>query len=109
MTKRTYYEWCIATFETNRDEADIDHSDVFPSYHLVQAKLGNYQVEIELKKDVCYWDLDVTKQEVDSGLVEPDIQHECFAQFENGKLEEFFDDGKPVPKRFHNEIEKEQG
>tara|TARA_E500000318_G_C3474319_1_gene177787 strand:+ start:136 stop:462 length:327 start_codon:yes stop_codon:yes gene_type:complete len=108
MTKRIFYEWVIRTVETDSEEADIDHSDVFPS-NASRGLPEKYHVEIELKKDVCYWDSDVTKQEVDSGLVAPDIEHNYYAQFRNGKLEEFFEDGERVPKRFHKEIEKEQG
>lgn len=107
MTKRTYYEWAIHSTYTDEDMADVNHYDVLPS--IASLELEKYNVEIELKKDVCYWDSDVTKQEVDSGLVAPDIEHNYYAQFRNGKLEEFFEDGERVPKRFHKEIEKEQG
>ena len=104
MTKRTYYEWAIRTVYTDSEIADVSHFKVFPSSTIASLELEKYDVEIELKKDVCYWDSDVTKQEVDSGLVEPDVQHDYYAQFKNGKLEEFFEDGERVPKRFHKEL-----
>ena len=103
MTKRTYYEWAIRTVYTDSEIADVSHFKVFPSSTIASLELEKYDVEIELKKDVCYWDSDVTKQEVDSGLVEPDVQHDYYAQFKNGKLEEFFEEGERVPKRFHKE------
>jgi hypothetical protein len=103
MTKRTYYEWVIETVE-GEDIVDVDFSDSFP-FDLAQ----NSGIDIALRKTSCEWDSEVTKQEVDSGLVEPDKHDWFYAYLENGKLPEFFENNDRIPKRFHNEIEKEQG
>jgi|TARA_R110000824_G_C14664366_1_gene618227 hypothetical protein len=82
------YEWVIETIDEHGDIQDVDHADSFPSDVTPVEPWVSVDVALRREDDDSLW---------------------SYAYVENGKLPEFFEHGQRVPKRFHREIEREQG
>lgn len=97
MVTRVYYEWDIEEFDpVTEDIIDHDHSDkcpgipTEPNYRLVLVRDSFRGLSGEHFNFSC------------------DLVHRCWAYVEDGKLPEAFDEGTPVPKRFHIELLRKQ-
>ena len=100
---QTLYEWDIESTDEYGDVVDHDHHDKCPG--LIARNRAAIQsdgsAELVLIRDVGL------------GLAgDPNsfmLDHRAWAYVKDCKLPETFDDGHPVPKRFHKELERANG
>jgi|TARA_Y100000034_G_C6827289_1_gene373113 hypothetical protein len=90
---KTFYEWDVETLDANGDVQDHDHESKLKAHRQYGAAIlsgKRNDLRLVLVRDV--------------GSDDDGVAERAWAYVKDGKLPDEFDDGTPVPQRFHIEL-----